>query len=59
MLSLLYKNLHNQPFNVVGKPNKFYYFYIDQQATNEKMVDFYENINALEHFLRINRSANI
>ena len=37
-------------FNVVVKPNKFYCFYIAQQATNEKTADFYENFNALDHF---------
>ena len=37
-------------FNVVVKPNKFYCFYIAQQVTKDKIPDFYENFNALDHF---------
>ena len=32
----LYRIILFQPFNVVEQPNKFYCFYIYQQATNEK-----------------------
>ena len=51
MLSLLYtESSHFKPFNVVVKPNKFNCFYIEQQNTNEKTADFYENLNVLDHF---------
>ncbi len=46
----LYRIISLQTFNVVVKPNKFYCFYITQQATSEKMADFYENFKAFDHF---------